>query len=241
MRIPRIYTSQELSKGSHITLEEQASRHLAKVLRLQVDHPIIAFNGHGGEYHGLICAVGKKHIEVELIDFIDKDLCSALQSHIVIALSKGDKMELIVQKCTELGVNSIQPIITERCDVKINEQRWAKKRQQWQQIAISACEQSGRNQLPTIHAQLTFSQWLNHTPLEHCFIFHPNACSTMSQVKEIHQCTLVFGSEGGFSDAEMHQAAAKGLTSMSLGPRILRAETAPIAGLAMAQMLWGDL
>ncbi|MCK5880410.1 MAG: 16S rRNA (uracil(1498)-N(3))-methyltransferase [Sinobacterium sp.] len=242
MRIPRIYTPQTLAEQQTIVLEEQASNHLIKVLRLQEQHPIILFNGEAGCYTAHISLAHKKHAEITLLEYQNQDLSSPLDTHIAIGLSKGDKLELIIQKATELGVNSISPIMTEHSDVKMNKERAEKKLKQWQQIAISACEQSGRNILPIINPVQSFDDWIHSTTnsKQTVAFFHTQGGSKLSALDKPEGLHLCFGPEGGFSEHEIEQAKKHNSKLLTLGPRILRAETAPIACLGAAQTLWGD-
>lgn len=240
MRNPRIYTPQVLSSGSSIQLEEQASIHLSKVLRFQMGDKIRLFNGLGGQYSASINNITKKHIELFIGDFFPDNFQSPLSSHIALGVSKGDKMDLIVQKCTELGVTAIYPITTERCDVKMDAERWQKKVDRWQDIAISACEQSGRNTIPTIHAVQPFLTWLPISSNMPCLLLHPEAEISLNKHIIQSDIAMAFGPEGGFSDQELLQAKKLGAITAQLGPRVLRAETAPIAALAIAQAQWGD-
>ena len=242
MRIPRIYSPQPLAENQTIQLEEQASNHLIKALRLKEQHPIILFNGLGGCYTAIISNAHKKHAEISLLEFQDKNLSSPLQSHIAIGLSKGDKLELIIQKATELGVNSISPIMTDHSDVKMTDERAEKKLRQWQQITISACEQSGRNILPLIKPVQSFSNWIstlaNHS--DTIALFHTSGGTKLSELQKPQTLHLCFGPEGGFSENEITEAKQNNSEILTLGQRILRAETAPIASLGAAQTLWGD-
>lgn len=241
MRIPRIYTPQQLATGQTIALEEQSSAHLSRVLRFQVGDKVRLFNGSGGEYLAAITTISKKSVGLIPAEYQPDDLQSPLTTHIAVGVSKGEKMDLIVQKCTELGVNAIYPIMTERSDVRMNEDRWQKKVERWQEIAISACEQSARNLLPVIHHVQTFSQWFDATRnIERC-LFHPEANLAFSAIPVKNSIAMAFGAEGGFSDNEIAMAEKNGCHIARLGPRVLRAETAPIAALAIAQAQWGDL
>ena len=243
MRIPRIYTQQALAEEQIIELEAQASQHLAKALRLKEGHPIILFNGEGGEFKAEITSVSKKHVVAKCLQFASIDIESPLQIHLVIALSKGDKMEMIVQKATELGVCSIIPVLSERSDVKLNAERREKKQRQWQQIAISACEQSGRNYVPQVEAIQGLDNCLSQIQQGLIAIFHTIGGEPLSRISKqqlergLYCC---FGSEGGFTEEEVKQVLSQGGKSLTLGHRILRAETAPIAVMGAAQALWGD-
>ncbi len=241
MRIPRIYTPQALTANSIITLEEQASHHLIKVLRLSTNHPITLFNGKGGCYSAHIETPHKKAAAIRVLEFTDSNLDSPLATHIAIGLSKGDKLELIIQKATELGVHSISPITSQHSDVKMNQERADKKLRQWQHIAISACEQSGRNTVPTIHPVQSYAQWVsNINPSDTVALFHTRGGKKLSELEQPNNLHLCFGPEGGFSEAEVAALTSKHHQVLTLGRRILRAETAPIACLGAVQVMWGD-
>jgi len=242
MRIPRIFTAQALSENHQVQLEEQASLHLIKVLRMSEGDQLTLFNGQGGEYLGHISKANKKSAEVQIDCFNDKDSEAPLAIHIAVGISKGDKMEWLIQKATELGVKSISPLSTEHSDVKMNQERAAKKQLQWQQVAISACEQSGRNFVPEVKSVQDFFQW--HTQLtesDSCCIFHTEGGRPISQLKPNTQQALhfCFGPEGGFSPKEINSLKQEDHL-LTLGQRILRAETAPVASIGAALTLWGD-
>ena len=241
MRIPRVYTPQPIATGQPLTLEEQASVHLARVLRMRLNDTVRLFNGNGGEHTASIIEIGKKHVSLLPDEHSGIDIQSPLQTHIAVGVSKADKMDWIIQKCTELGVNSLYPVITERCDVKMDTERWQKKVERWQDIAISACEQSGRNLIPLVHNVQTFPQWLHETTdLVRCLL-HPEGKNAFSSLPVENNLAMIFGPEGGFSDNEITLAQQEGCHITRLGPRVLRAETAPLAALSLAQAQWGDL
>ncbi len=244
MRIPRIYTSQSIQVSQELKLEEQASLHLIKVLRMQEGDTVTLFNGLGGEYACEISHAHKKSAGLIAKSFIDRDTESPLKLHLALGISKGDKMELIIQKATELGVVSIAPLMTEHSDVKMNQERMQKKHAQWQQIATSACEQSGRNKVPLILPLQDFYQWQDSISSEQqILIFHTSNGQPLSQHphQEGQALHLCFGPEGGLSPKEVTQAGQSSNNHIiTLGDRVLRAETAPLACLGAAQVLWGD-
>lgn len=235
MRIPRIFTNQTLSIDSQLILEEKPSLHLSKVLRLKELHPIIVFNGKGGHYLAQMTHIEKKRVTVYLSEFHADQSVANLTTHLAVAVSKGDKMDLIIQKCTELGATSITPMITTRSDVKLNHERWQKKLSHWQQVAISACEQSGRNTLPNIEPIIAFNEWTTKTDTQTKLLFHPQNGQASADWKTSGSLSMCFGSEGGFTDEEVLVAKHHGFIIASLGRNVLRAETAPIAALSIAQ------
>src|SRR6187402_3733953 len=172
MRIPRIFTTQTLTADSIIDLEEAPSHHLSKVLRMQAGRELILFNGAGGEYAGVIVAISKKTVAVKLTEFNPENRQSALQLELAIGVSRGDRMDWVLQKATELGVTKITPLLTERTEVKLGGERADKKMEHWQQIIISACEQCQRNILPELSEPQNFSDWIDTCDAELKFVLH---------------------------------------------------------------------
>ncbi len=157
-------------------------------------------------------------------------------------MSKGDRMDWAVQKATELGVSALTPLNSKFCDVKLSAERLEKKRQHWQQIAISACEQSGRNKVPPIHPVLAFDRWLEATAADLRLIFDASGGDRGDwETRAPKSVLLLVGPEGGFSTKELSQATGAGFKISALGPRIMRTETVPAAAITLAQYLWGDL
>ncbi|MDP5070162.1 MAG: 16S rRNA (uracil(1498)-N(3))-methyltransferase, partial [Congregibacter sp.] len=157
---PRFFTDQALSAGTSLTLEKEPSRHIAKALRMRVDESLCLFDGSGSEAHAQITAIDKDRVSVTIQDTSEAPRESPLSSVLIIALSRGDRMDTIVQKATELGINAIWPMTSERTGVRIDGERLAKKREHWQRIAISACEQCGRNRIPSIAAPTSYTEAL---------------------------------------------------------------------------------
>jgi 16S rRNA (uracil1498-N3)-methyltransferase len=240
MRITRIYTTQKLHSNVLVELEPGPSHHLARVLRLGVGDALTLFNGSGGEYPGEITAVNKQHVKVMTGALLHKECESPLEIHLGIAVSRGERMDWIVQKSTELGVTSVTPLSSEHSGVKLAGDRADKKILHWQQIAISACEQSGRNRPPIIHPLQPLNLWLASTIAERKFVLHHRADRTGAGSVPASIALLV-GPEGGLSESEIEAAAQAGYTALRLGPRVLRTETAPLAAIACLQGWWGDM
>lgn len=241
MRIPRIYYPDAIVLDSAFELHSDAAHHIATVLRLNVDHPVVLFNGDGNEYSGQIVKLNRKQVWVEADACLSLSKESALTIHLGQGVSKGDRMDTVLQKSAELGVTAITPIITERCAVKLDPKRWEKKHAQWQKILISACEQCGRNVLPVLNPVESLSAWLAQSTQSTRLVLSPEARSPLSQVKyNAHGYRLLIGPEGGLSSAELYQAEGAGFVSQSLGPRILRTETAAIASITILQSTHGD-
>jgi 16S rRNA (uracil1498-N3)-methyltransferase len=242
MRVTRIHTSQRLSSSAVFALEPDASHHVARVLRLKVGDALTLFDGHGGEYASEITAVDKKQVQVRTVGHLPIENESPLTIHLGIAISRGERMDWIVQKSTELGIAALTPLLTEHTGVKLSGDRAAKKIQHWQQIAISACEQCGRNRPPTVHALRLVDDWLATTVAEKNFVLHHRA-----EVLDVAvgpapaSIALLIGPEGGLSEREINTAEQAGYAALRLGPRVLRTETAPLAAIAILQSYWGDM
>jgi 16S rRNA (uracil1498-N3)-methyltransferase len=241
MRITRIYTAQRLGSNTTVLLEPGPSRHLARVLRLGVGDALTLFDGHGGEYPSEITAVDKKNIQVLTGEHLKHESESPLAIHLGIAVSRGERMDWLVQKATELGVTALTPLLTEHTGVKLTGERASKKIQHWHQIAISACEQCGRNRPPVIHALQPLEHWLAATHAQRKFVLHHRADAVDGPSVVPASIALLVGPEGGLSEGEIIAAEQAGYTALQLGPRVLRTETAPLAAIAILQSQWGDM
>ena len=242
MRIPRIHTSVILQSGISVALGKNTTRYIVSVLRLKVGQSITLFNGEGGEYNSEISSIGKNEISVLVGQFLSIDRESPLKIHLVIGISRGDRMDWIIQKAIELGVSQISPVFADRTEVKLHGNRLEKKIAHWQQIAISTCEQCQRNVVPTINPALALSRWLDCSQsglkiLTH----HLNGQSLQSLNPKDSEIILLVGPEGGLSADELSLCKQNGYESVSLGPRVLRTETAPLAAISIMQTLWGDM
>ena len=240
MRNTRIYTPQHLGSNALVVLEAEPSHHLARVLRLGVGDPVTLFDGRGGSYPAEIIAIDKKHVRVKTGAHLPQDCESPLDIHLGVAVSRGERMDWVVQKATELGVAAISPLLTEHTGVKLPADRAGKKIQHWQQIAISACEQCGRNRPPVVHPLQPLKQWLSSTVAARKFVLHHRA-DAIAAGEAPESIALLVGPEGGLSAAEIEAAEQTGYISLRLGPRVLRTETAPLAALAILQAHWGDM
>jgi len=241
MRIPRIYTQQALSERASIELEPSASQHVARAMRMTTGDKLTLFNGSGGEYATEIQSLSKKTVTVLVEEHRDTELESPLAIHLGIAISRGDRVDWVIQKATELGVVKVSPLLTERTEVKLKGDRASKKIQHWQQIGIAACEQCGRNRLPQIEPLQSLSVWLENTPADHKLVLHHRALSNTNSDAKPASIALLIGPEGGLSEGEISLAEAAGFASAQLGPRVMRTETAPLAAMAILQARWGDM
>lgn len=240
MRIPRIFTAQALQSQGLFALEERPSRHLGGALRMQPGDELVLFDGRGGEYPATIAAVEKKAVHVTTGEHRDVEVESPLAIHLGIGLSRGERMDLVVQKATELGVATITPLFSERCEVKLKGDRAEKKLAHWRQVAISACEQCGRNRLPAINPPVNLAAWLAATRGESKLVLHHRGAA-LPDGPGPSSTDLLIGPEGGLSEAEIRAAETAGFRSLAIGPRILRTETAPLAALSILQARWGDM
>ncbi len=238
MRLSRFFIDAPLSLGQHELPEAQA-HYIARVLRLAAGDAVQLFDGSGHEYRGTLLEAGKKRVTVELVEALPGQAESPLRIHLGQGLSRGERMDWAIQKATELGVSEITPLFSERCEVRLSDERGDKRLAHWRQVAISACEQCGRSVLPTLHPPLALADWLAQTAAELRLVLHPVAEPLTSHARPASLAFLI-GPEGGLSDAEVAQAQRAGYQAARLGPRVLRTETAPVVALSVAQQLWGD-
>jgi 16S rRNA (uracil1498-N3)-methyltransferase len=238
MRLSRFFIDAPLSLGQHELPEAQA-HYIGRVLRHAAGDAVQLFDGSGQEYLGELIEVGKKAVRVELREQLAGQAESPLRIHLGQGLSRGERMDWAIQKATELGVSEITPIVSERCEVRLKDERADKRLAHWRQVAISACEQCGRSVLPVIHAPVSLVEWQAHVQAELKLVLHPVAAPLESHARP-HSLAFLIGPEGGLSEAEVEQAKAAGFHAARLGPRVLRTETAPVVALAVAQQLWGD-
>lgn len=239
----RIFQAVPLAIHTSIQLTEAASHHLARVLRAQINDPVIIFNGQGGEYEGVIQRIDKKSVTVQLETFNPREAESPLEIYLAQGISRGEKMDYTLQKAVELGVKGIIPLFTERCNVKLDVERGEKKQQHWQSVVVSACEQSGRNRVPMVAVPQSFAQWVGQAAADFCFVLAPGVDGKLKQlaVPSHARIILLIGPEGGLSEQEIAQALQRGFKSLNLGPRVLRTETAALAAIAALQGLFGDM
>ena len=240
MRIPRIFTHQTLAENTAIELEEAPSHHLSKVLRMQAGRELILFNGLGGEYTATINAINKKSVSVDVAVFNAENRQSPLALELAIGVSRGDRMDWVLQKATELGVTKITPLMTERTEVKLKGDRADKKLDHWQQTIISACEQCQRNLLPELSEPILFSEWVAQCSAELKFVLHHRNNQGLPRDIKANSVALLVGPEGGLTEVEINQAISQEFSPLTLGQRVLRTETAPVAAISLVQYLWGD-
>lgn len=243
----RIYQNSKLVLNETLKLSDDAFGHIIRVLRLGEGDIVALFNGNETyQYTARIVEVKKKHASVEIIAQNAVANESPLNVHLGQGISRGDRMDFTLQKSVELGVNKITPLFTQRCGVKLSSERLAKKRDQWQKIVISACEQSGRCLVPEIAEPITLEDWLNQETCALKLNLHPKAKHSimtlpMEPSKENQRVRLLIGPEGGLSDEEINQANKANFQDILLGPRVLRTETAALTAITALQCRFGDL
>lgn len=242
MRLIRIYTEQPLDAFADYELEPAAAHHLANVLRLKAGDRIVAFDGRGGEYPAEITAARKGAVSIRTAEHNAVDRESPLSIHVYQGISRGDRMDFAIQKACELGAEAITPVFCERSQTKLDAKRLQKKQEHWQQIAISACQQSWRCHITPIAQSLGFNEALEQfDSSQPNYIFDTNASVKLSDsLQQQNSIAIWIGPEGGFSESEVELALARGCQAISLGPRILRTETATVAALSLCQYLAGD-
>jgi len=246
----RFYQPTEIAIGQHLELSEENKHHVTRVLRLRKDDSITIFNGSGGEFLARIELLTHAQVVVLVEDFKDQQCESPLIIELAQALCANEKMDWVIQKAVELGVNRIQPIATERCVIQLSHERASKRLEHWKKIIIAACEQSGRNYLPHISSVISLPAWLsqkksddNQNQQETRLMLSPIADQNLKNIAKPpnnHRITLIIGPEGGFSQAEKLSILHGGYTEIRLGSRVLRTETAGLAIIAALQTLWGD-
>ena len=240
MRVSRIYVSASLEENQELDLPDKTSHYLLKVLRLKTAAPIILFNGNGYDYQAEIIATGKKTIRVKVLQRSEKQVYPRLHIHLGIGLSKGDRIETVLQKATELGVSEVTPLLTQFTAFKLKPEQLRKKIQHWHGVIQSACEQSARCYLPKLHEPTQLKDWLSSQHQSLKLVFSPAAVSSMTEFSTSDDVCMLIGPEGGLSEEEIQLACQHDFQSVRLGEYVLRTETAPLAAITAAQILWGD-
>mgnify|MGYP000500887518 FL=1 len=239
----RFYHSNPLELNQIIILDEFSSHHALRVMRVKVDDFLVLFNGDGFEYRGRVSDIYKKTINVEILSKEKNNNESPININLFQSISSNEKMDMVIQKATELGVSNIQPIFTSRSTVKLSLDRIKKRLMHWRQVSISACEQSGRSKIPTIKSPIGFdqvSEGITTNSLN--LLLHPDNLEESSNLpnKYSGDINIFIGPEGGFSQDEVLLLKKQNCINIQLGPRILRTETAPLAIIAILQYKYGD-
>jgi len=241
MRVSRFFLPQSLSPGATVRLADDSAHYLRTVLRLKKGSELVVFNGEGGEYPATVLEAHKEAVSVVLGAFNPREAESPLRTHLGLGISRGERMDLGIQKAVELGVSTITPLFTERCVVRLDEARQDLRLRHWRKVAQSACEQCGRNRLAELFEPMALEDWLARQAGLRLFL-DPHGSKRLRELPLPQgPVCLLAGPEGGFAEHERAAALQAGFTALRLGPRVLRTETAALAALAAIQAVWGDL
>ena len=238
MRISKIYQAVDFEPGKTLKLDERATHYLLHVLRVKPNDELQLFDGKGHFADAVVAVCNRKEIVVNVQTVAEKNNESPLQIHLYQGYCRGEKMDLVMQKATELGVSHITPLITQRCQMQPDAKRQQNRLQHWQQVMISACEQSGRSHLPTLHP---FIKLDDYSVTSHSLILQPDSATNLSEYAVIEgQVDILIGPEGGFSEDELSHLLNRDCQCVALGQRVLRSETAGLAAISVLQALAGD-
>ncbi|WP_295430881.1 16S rRNA (uracil(1498)-N(3))-methyltransferase [uncultured Thiodictyon sp.] len=241
MRIPRVYLDHPLDPQTELRLPEGPARHLSQVLRLGPGDGLACFNGDGRDRAAQVVAVGRLGVVLAIGAAGAVEPEPVLRVFLGLGISRGERMDYAIQKAVELGVAGLWPLFTERSMVQLQGERLQRRLEHWRGVSIGACEQSGRRRLPALADALPLAQWLA-AAAPGALLLDPRVPQALAQwAPPGPDVTLLVGPEGGLSPRELDLARRHGVVGVRLGPRILRAETAPLAALAVLQALWGDL
>jgi 16S rRNA (uracil1498-N3)-methyltransferase len=241
--MPRFYCAHPLSVGAIIALPDHVAHHV-QVLRLAAGDRITLFNGEGGEYTATLTAIEKKRASAEVKTFSPREVELPYAITLAQALPETSKMDWIIEKAVELGATAIQPLAAQRCVVRLSDERAARKLAHWHGIIVAASEQCGRNRLPHLAQIADFNDWIGQHDLHHRILLTPHAEQSLSDWARHHPpqaVALLVGPEGGFTEGEESAARAHGALALSMGPRVLRTETAGLAGLTTLNAIWGEM
>ena len=243
MRDIRIYTDAPLAVSARVVLSREASHHLLRVLRCRRDDDITLFNGQGGSFTGRIVSISSAVVEVEIRDFVPDPTEPPLIITLALGISRSAHMDYALQKTVELGVSSIVPLFTERCNVKLDNKRMETRVEHWRKIIIHACEQSGRNSLPDLVTPRSLQEWVKSDRNPTRLLLAPATRQTLAGLAEVNkrEISVLAGPEGGLTESEQSAAEKRGYIPLRLGPRTLRTETAAVVAVTALQVLWGDL
>jgi 16S rRNA (uracil1498-N3)-methyltransferase len=243
MRLTRVHVAEPLAPGRRHTIEGDAANHIARVLRLEPGAPLTVFDGRGGEYSARIEALLKSAVIIEVQARSPSSRESSLSLTLAQGVSRGERMDWVVQKATELGVSRIIPVLTERTVVKLDAKQSERKLAHWHGIAVAACEQSGRDKIPDIVAPLSLPDFLRAIdPQTTRLLLSPTGTQRVTDLNAPERKIVVLiGPEGGLAETEQRAAIGAGFLAVRMGPRVLRTETAAVAALTLLQHQFGDL
>ena len=241
MRESRLFVDAALSEGQELNVPSQAAHYVHTVLRLPRGAEIRLFNGDGREYRASILDSDRRGLRLLVGETLAADPESPLRIRLGVGLARGERMDWIVQKATELGVASITPLLLERCNAKLDRSRQENRLRHWRQVAVSACEQCGRNRIPEVATPERLESWLEQNRGGMGLVLHTAQARALDARAAPPSVNVLVGPEGGLTEREYSSAVSEGFLPWSLGPRVLRTETAPVAALAILQFLWGDM
>lgn len=240
--MPRFYAPGKLAPGAHVRLPDNAAVHASRALRMKVGDAAVLFNGDGNDYPCELTFMSKSEVSARVKAVSANHSESPLHITLIQAISSGDRMDFTIQKAVELGVNRIQPVSSQRSVVKLSGERAEKRREHWQNVVISACEQCGRAVIPSVMPTLSLPQWLAQTQTGALrLLLSPDAAQNLSDLpRPSAPIQLLIGAEGGLTQEEVRLATDHDFIPIRLGKRILRTETAALTAIASLQTLWGD-
>ena len=242
MRLSRVFVEGPLGSGARVRLTGSAAAHVSRVLRLRPEDALTLFNGTGGEFAATIVGITKEAVTVVVGEARPAERESPLALTLAQGISRGERMDLVVQKATELGVTTLAPLITERSVVRLNAAQAARRSEHWRAIALAACEQSGRNRPPRLLPPATLGEFLHSGGAATRLLLAPGAAVRLAEIpRPAGEVQVLIGPEGGLTQQEQARAHAAGFLGVRVGPRVLRTETAAIAALALLQREFGDL
>lgn len=240
MRLTRNHLDAPLAVGATVALDDAVAAHLVRVLRLGPGDALLLFNGDGFDYEARLVSVARRGATAEVTARHAVDNEAPQRLVLAQAIARGEKMDWVLQKATELGVAQIVPLVTERTEVRLDAERGDKRLQHWRGVVAAACEQSGRARLPALHAPVPIAQWLQDPGVDALAYFDPHATRGLGDAALSGSVAVVVGPEGGFGERDLQGLRAARAQAVRLGPRVLRTETAGLAALAALQALHGD-
>mgnify|MGYP001824031546 CR=1 FL=1 len=241
MRKHRVHTQQDLQPGLEVVLEDAPAHYLGRVLRVSVGQDVALFNGDGHDYAATVVQANRRQV-VLAVNAQSPGLAEPPHGIVVVqALSRGERLDFTLQKCTELGATGFQLLAAERVELKLHRDRLDRRLEHWRGVVVSACEQCGRARVPPVLAPITVADWLRQTTPARRLVLDPGGSTSLARVRLPAELEMAVGPEGGFSSSELSLMKEHGVQGVSLGPRTLRTETAGPAAVAILQCLQGDL
>jgi len=238
----RLFVAQPVIPNRPVVIEGESAHYLVRVLRLRPGDDVVLFDGGGSEFTATVSTMRKQRAELLPGDAVHRDVESPLAIRLIQGVSRGERMDLVVQKATELGVHRISPVLTARSVVRLDAERSSRRQEHWARVAQGACEQCGRNRIPIVDEPRSLPDVLQDPSSAGLrLLLHPASGGRLPMTDAPSGIDVLIGPEGGLSDDERDLAVAAGYTPLRMGPRILRTETAALAAIAVLQARWGDL